>query len=271
MSVDNLQALKELAEAAPPGPWINENDSLYFKDDGYTRHLLDADSGSDVEEGSYYAALKFIAAANPAAVSEMIKEVERGQRMLVAACQDLGAIGEALGADMDDDGDALLGMVNDLKQNYLAARDRKNSITALKAENKALQEDLVTFKGGISALGEACKKLTFCARTSGGIAGPDTGLMEACDSAEKALSLVGVSRAIDYIEGLKSENEALRKDAERYRWTSIEGNWVARMFGKWRAHVGEYGDASPTDWYATREEAIDAAMAHEATQPLNPA
>lgn len=55
----------------------------------------------------------------------------------------------------------------------------------------------------------------------------------------------------------------LRKDAERYRWTSIEGNWVARMFGKWRAHVGEYGDEQPTDWYSSREEAIDAAMSKE--------
>ena len=60
-----------------------------------------------------------------------------------------------------------------------------------------------------------------------------------------------------------ADAEALRKDAERYRWTSIEGNWVARMFGKWRAHVGAYGDASPTEWYETREEAIDAAMSKE--------
>lgn len=30
--------------------------------------------------------------------------------------------------------------------------------------------------------------------------------------------------------------------------------------GKWRAHIGAYGDASPTEWYETREEAIDAAM-----------
>jgi regulator of replication initiation timing len=75
---------------------------------------------------------------------------------------------------------------------------------------------------------------------------------------------LGLSWAIGEIMGerdqLKVENESLRKDAERYRWTSIEGNWVARMFGKWRAHVGVYGDAQPTDWYPNREEAIDAAM-----------
>ena len=57
-----------------------------------------------------------------------------------------------------------------------------------------------------------------------------------------------------------AEIEALRKDAERYRWTCIEGNWVARFHGKWRAHIGEYGDKQPTDWYPSRGEAIDAAM-----------
>lgn len=56
------------------------------------------------------------------------------------------------------------------------------------------------------------------------------------------------------------EREELRKDADRYKWLSAEGNWVARMFGKWRAHVGEYGDSAPTEWHDTREEAIDAAM-----------
>lgn len=65
------------------------------------------------------------------------------------------------------------------------------------------------------------------------------------------------------IEKLKNENESLKKDAARYRWTTIEGNWVARMFGKWRAHIGEYGDSNPTDWFDTREEAIDAAMSNK--------
>ena len=65
------------------------------------------------------------------------------------------------------------------------------------------------------------------------------------------------------IEKLKNENESLKKDAARYRWTTIEGNWVARMFGKWRAHIGEYGDSNPTDWFDTREEAIDVAMSNK--------
>jgi hypothetical protein len=57
----------------------------------------------------------FVAAASPKAVLGLIKDSERNQRMLLAACLDLGAIGEALGADMNSDGDEILGIVVDLK------------------------------------------------------------------------------------------------------------------------------------------------------------
>ncbi|MGN8276643.1 hypothetical protein [Pseudomonas sp. SMN5] len=75
--MSNNIELKRLAEAAPGGPWIVENDSLYFKDDGYTRHLLDADAGHDVEEENYSAALDFIAAADPAAVLALLAEIDQ--------------------------------------------------------------------------------------------------------------------------------------------------------------------------------------------------
>jgi len=78
--------LKRLAEAAPSGPWIAENDSLYFKDDGYTRHLLDADAGHDVEDEAYYAALKFIAAANPAAVRALLDDLDQARNGMKYAC-----------------------------------------------------------------------------------------------------------------------------------------------------------------------------------------
>jgi len=71
---------------------------------------------------------------------------------------------------------------------------------------------------------------------------------------------------IQCLDAAITEQDQLEKEAARYRWTSTEGNWVARMFGKWRAHIGAYGDASPTEWYETREEAIDAAMS-KAVQP----
>ncbi|QZA71300.1 hypothetical protein AH02_58 [Pseudomonas phage AH02] len=151
------------------------------------------------------------------------------------------------------------------------------AVLALIAENEQAEEDNVIWKGGISALGGALKKLTFCARTV--TDGPDHALMSACDEAENALSLIGVSRAIDYIEGLKAENkdlqekyeaardrknsitalraevEALRKDAERYRWL--------RDY-----HIGDDPDSINLDkgLRSGLSSAIDAAMGKESDE-----
>lgn len=59
------------------------------------------------------------------------------------------------------------------------------------------------------------------------------------------------------IRDLKHENESLRADAERYRWTGISGNWVSCHLGKWRAHIEE---RTVTDWHDSRDDAIDAAI-----------
>lgn len=132
--MSEFDELKRLAERAPGGPWIAENNSLFFKDDGYTRHLLDADAGHDVEDEDYYATLKFITAANPAVVLELIKDLERNQRMLLAAAMDMGAIGGALKADMNSDGEQILSMVADL----IAERDQfKSELKKVKADRKA--------------------------------------------------------------------------------------------------------------------------------------
>lgn len=71
--------LKNLATAASPGPWLQENDDLYFKDDGYTRHMMTTDSGHDVCDDedcddAHRENLKYIAAANPAVVLALIAE-----------------------------------------------------------------------------------------------------------------------------------------------------------------------------------------------------
>lgn len=70
-------ALKKLAEAAPSGPWLSENDSIYFGDDGYTRHMLDIGMGYDLSEDSYYAALAFITAANPEVILLLLAEIDK--------------------------------------------------------------------------------------------------------------------------------------------------------------------------------------------------
>ena len=66
-----------------------------------------------------------------------------------------------------------------------------------------LQDELLEEIGGLKSVNtmlvQALKRLTFYARTTGGTAGPDTGLMQACEQAEHALSLGGFGRA--YMEG----------------------------------------------------------------------
>ena len=57
----------------------------------------------------------FLKECSPEAVLALIDDLERSQRMLLAACMEMGAIGNALGADMNADGDELLGMVVELK------------------------------------------------------------------------------------------------------------------------------------------------------------
>lgn len=49
---------------------------------------------------------------------------------------------------------------------------------------------------------------------------------------------------------------SLLRDAERYRWLSVQGNWISHFNGKWRANVEEQ---PVTDWFDTQGEAIDAA------------
>jgi hypothetical protein len=82
MLMTDYTELKQLAEAASPGPWLHENDDLYFKDDGYTRHMMTTDPGHDVcdeagDDAAHRDNLKFIAAANPAAVLALVAEIQR--------------------------------------------------------------------------------------------------------------------------------------------------------------------------------------------------
>lgn len=89
------------------------------------------------------------------------------------------------------------------------------------AREAELREDIAIFKSSISALGEASKKLCFNARTV--TDGPDQELMDACEAVEKAVTLPGVARAMDYVESLRTENAQLSEkyEAARDRKNSI--------------------------------------------------
>lgn len=75
----------------------------------------------------------------------------------------------------------------------------RQEVEALRAERDELREELSGVKNVSTETAKAMKRLVMYARTSGGTAGPDAGLMDACEQAEKMLSLGGIGRA--YMEG----------------------------------------------------------------------
>ncbi|QAY85358.1 hypothetical protein [Pseudomonas arsenicoxydans] len=94
------------------------------------------------------------------------------------------------------------------------ARRIGNMVCAKRQMDEELEiarDDLVIFKSSLSALGEASKKLVVCARTSGGTIGPDQGLMDACAGVESVITLGGVARAINELERLTAERDALQQ------------------------------------------------------------
>ncbi|MCK9802138.1 hypothetical protein M1B34_31880 [Pseudomonas sp. MAFF 302030] len=82
---------------------------------------------------------------------------------------------------------------------------------ALQEDLEVLRDDLIVFKSAVSAIGEASKKLVFCARTTGGTAGPDQGLMDACAAVEGVITLGGIARATNEFEQLTSVRDALQQ------------------------------------------------------------
>lgn len=109
-------------------------------------------------------------------------------------------------------------IITDLERNMAPLMTAAQSeLAALREELETAKDDLVIFKGGLSALGEASKKLVFCARTTGGTAGPDQGLMDACASVEGTITLAGIARSIDELEQLTAERDDLKARLEHAR------------------------------------------------------
>ncbi|SCW91976.1 hypothetical protein [Pseudomonas sp. NFACC05-1] len=101
-----------------------------------------------------------------------------------------------------------------LSADYDAAARRIGAMVCAKRqmeeELEIARDDLVIFKSGLSALGQASKGLVICARTSGGTAGPDQALMDACAGVEAVITIGGVARAMNEFERLTAENQALQ-------------------------------------------------------------
>lgn len=96
--------------------------------------------------------------------------------------------------------ESLKGEANDLR-----AKVTKMTCAERQA-NEALQiahDDVLIFKSALASLGETSKKLVLCARTTGGTAGPDQGLMDACEALEGVITLAGVARAMDECQQLR--------------------------------------------------------------------
>lgn len=151
----DYQELKRLAEAATQGQWMYECDYLFFKDaEGFTRHLMEICEGQDIAIG-HDSNLKFIAAANPAAVLALIAEVETLESYL-CTCPDCGGEGEIFTGsysyfghmdppepNMDKcvecDGKGLIGTPQNL-HTVITERDQ------LKAEVEALRKDAERYR-----------------------------------------------------------------------------------------------------------------------------
>lgn len=59
---------------------------------------------------------QFLKECSPEAILALIADLERHQRMLLAAACDIGAIGQAMGADSEDDGSDLEGLAAELRK-----------------------------------------------------------------------------------------------------------------------------------------------------------
>lgn len=124
-------------------------------------------------ENRYYgfdevAYIDFAKAATPEVVLELIAESER----LQAHVDEMTSMREAHGFE-----------------SWAAV------LVAIEETKQERAEDAGGLLNVIAQMAGALKRLTFCARTTGGVAGQDALLMMACDDAEKILSLGSLGAA----------------------------------------------------------------------------
>lgn len=92
MTALNKQALRQLAEKATPGPWEMEHENIWFRDtEGYTKHLMYAYQGDDVDDQQDYDNTAYIAAFNPKVVLALLDELEAAEKRIAEQREILAA------------------------------------------------------------------------------------------------------------------------------------------------------------------------------------
>lgn len=143
--------LKRLAGDATPGPWERgDGNEVSVSEEGDEAYWSWEVAGPAQLHGSGDQPDKdadFIVAANPAAVLALIAENERlKDQVRLAGISAEATVHDAIGRAANDyvlatlERDQLKAENEALKEKYEAARDRKNSITALQIENGALRD-----------------------------------------------------------------------------------------------------------------------------------
>lgn len=119
-----------------------------MSDSGPDAHMIQVDCGECSGSGSLHGAYQTVKTQRDSLatrlsdaggqmlfmrseIESLKKELESHKRMLLAAACDIGAIGEALGADMDDDGSAIEGLAQDLRQKAKCVDDCAHLIRKL--------------------------------------------------------------------------------------------------------------------------------------------
>ena len=97
MTALNKQALRQLAEKATPGPWEMEHENIWFRDtEGYTKHLMYAYQGDDVDDQQDYDNTAYIAAFNPKVVLALLDELEAKDSIISTQQQEIRTLLNAL-------------------------------------------------------------------------------------------------------------------------------------------------------------------------------
>lgn len=159
MTIDKAK-LKVLAEAATQGEWIAEGGDLFFREDGYTKHLMETSEGSDIfNDAEHPANISFIAAASPATVLALLAEVEGLHAQHGRDSAELRCLCQARD-DLKWELRRLQGELDSVLKNYRslsasavnlnsAATSAGDEISRLKAENGALRKALGEISGQV--------------------------------------------------------------------------------------------------------------------------